>query len=239
MSKITRATMKIFGSSAGANQIEQFGSLANGTPVYQTPDNGGVAVTAIQALSNYLTGWFGGVVGANLPAIQDINAICYLYAYQLAYLMQAGVAEWDAGTTYFIGSIAQDGSGNLYTSLTNNNTGNALSSTANWRNISSAQNCVSINHSNSPYTMTSADNGKTFLFDSSTGNLQMNLPAPSANFNFKVVDVAGSISFYANQLTFHRNAAELFEGLAADYLGTAPWGTWNIATLGTNWILQG
>ncbi len=129
MSKITRETMLIFASSAGANQLEKFGSLAAGTPVYVNPDGAGVA--AIQSLSNYLEGWFGGVVGSNLPAMQDLNALCFLFAYQLAYLFQAGVPEWDAGTTYYTGSFVQV-SGTLFTSLQDSNTNHLVSDPSWW-----------------------------------------------------------------------------------------------------------
>jgi hypothetical protein len=133
MSKITRATALIFGSSAGANQLEQFGSLAAGLPVYLAPDNGGVAVTSIQALSNYLTGWFGGVVGSNAPSIQDLNALCYLFAYQIAYGFQSGIPEYDAGTTYYTGSFCNV-AGVVYQSLIDSNIGNTpASSTSDWK----------------------------------------------------------------------------------------------------------
>lgn len=126
MAKIARKTQKIFGSTAGFQQIAQFGSLAASAPVFTTdPD-------VIQALSNYLQGWYAAVIGANSPAIEDMNAVLFLYAYQLAYMMQEGVAEWDAGTTYYTGSLVNDGSGVLYISLTNNNTGNLLTDFANW-----------------------------------------------------------------------------------------------------------
>lgn len=117
MSKLTRETMLVFASEAGANQVEQFGSLAGGSPNY-TMD-----VAVIQALSAWLEGWFGGVVGSNLPAIQDLNAICYVFAYQLSYLFQAGIAEWDADTVYYENSFVQV-AGTVYTSLTDSNTGN-------------------------------------------------------------------------------------------------------------------
>lgn len=125
MSKILRETMKIFGSTAGADEIEQFGSLAEGSPVYTTD------IAVIQSLSNYLEGWFGGVVGANLPAIEDMNAIAYLYAYQLAYIFQAGVPEWDAGTTYYTNSIINSG-GVLFVSLQDNNINHAVTDPAWW-----------------------------------------------------------------------------------------------------------
>jgi hypothetical protein len=131
MSRLSRYTQQIFGSGAGSNQIAEFGSLAAASPA--TYSGTTITPTIVQSLSNYLSGWFGAVIGGNSPAIEDMNAICYLYAYQLAYVMQLGIAEWDAGTTYYVGSIAQDGTGNIYASLTNSNTNNALSSTANWK----------------------------------------------------------------------------------------------------------
>lgn len=126
MAKITRATQKIFGINSGFQEVAQFGSLANSSPNYTLDAN------LIQALGQFTDGWFAAVIGGNSPAIEDMNALCYLYAYQLAYVMQAGVPEWDAGTTYFIGSFASDGVGNLYYSLTDNNLNNVLTDSANW-----------------------------------------------------------------------------------------------------------
>lgn len=127
MAKITRKIAKIFGSSAGVNQIGTFGSLAAGSPAYTTDP------TVIQSLANYLTGWFGAVVGGNSPAIEDMNALCYLFAYQIAYVMQEGVPEWDATTTYYIGSLVNNGSGVIYVSLTDTNLNNALTDATKWR----------------------------------------------------------------------------------------------------------
>lgn len=127
MAKITREPMKVFGSAAGTDQIAQFGSLFAGAPAYSTDPS------TIQALSNYLTGWFAAAIGGNSPTIEDMNAICYLFAYQIAYLMQTGVPEWEAGTTYYIGSIVQDGLGNEYVSIADNNTNNATSDATKWK----------------------------------------------------------------------------------------------------------
>lgn len=126
MAKITREVAKIFGSTAGVNQIGQFGSLAAGSPAYST-DPG-----TIQNLSQWLSGWFEAVIGANSPAIEDMNAFCYVVAYQIAYLMQTGVAEWNSETTYYIGSLANDGLGNTFVSITDDNLNNALTDGANW-----------------------------------------------------------------------------------------------------------
>jgi hypothetical protein len=127
MSRLSRFTQLIFGSTAGADQIAQFGSLAAGSPVYTT------ALNTIQALGNYATGWFAGILGSNSPAIEDMNSLFYLITSQLAYLFQLGVPEWDAGTTYYVGSLVQNGGGNIYVSLTNGNLNNALSVTSAWQ----------------------------------------------------------------------------------------------------------
>lgn len=126
MAKIIRKVAKIFGSSSGALEVSEFGSLAAGLPVYSTDP------AVIQSLAQWLEGWFSAVVGANSPAIEDMNAFCYVMAYQISYLMQAGVAEWDATTTYYIGSMVNDG-GALYISKTDDNLNNVLTDTANWQ----------------------------------------------------------------------------------------------------------
>lgn len=131
MSRLARFTQKLFGSTAGTDQIAEYGSLAAGSP--QRYSGATITPAIVQALGNYLQGWNAAVVGLKSPAIEDMNALCYLFGYQLAYNMQAGIPEWDAGTTYYIGSIAQDGAGNIYSSKTDNNLNNALSSSANWQ----------------------------------------------------------------------------------------------------------
>lgn len=125
MAKLTRKTQRLFGSSAGANQIAQFGSFAANSPLFSSDP------AVIQSLSNFLTGWFGAAVGANSPAIEDMNGLFLVAFYQLAYLMQAGVAEYDTGTTYYTGSLAMS-AGQIYVSQVDNNTNNALSNRSFW-----------------------------------------------------------------------------------------------------------
>lgn len=125
MAKLTRVLQKIFGSTAGVNEIGKFGSLAAGSPVTTTDP------VVIQALSEFTDGWFSAVMGENSPAIEDVNAIDFLYSRQLAYLFQAGVAEWEVGTTYYTGSLVSS-AGAMYQSLVDNNTGNALTDATKW-----------------------------------------------------------------------------------------------------------
>ena len=61
MSKLTRYFQKVFGSTAAADKIGIFGSLAAGNPQYATTP------TQIQSLSNFLNGWSSAVIGNNSP----------------------------------------------------------------------------------------------------------------------------------------------------------------------------
>lgn len=124
--KLARVVQKIFGSSAGSDQRAVFGSLAAGAPAFSSDP------ATIQSLSNYLGGWFSAVIGGNSPAMEDMNSLQFLNSYQLAYGFQAGVPEWETNTEYFIGSFVSS-SGVLYVSKTDNNLGNAVTDTTNWK----------------------------------------------------------------------------------------------------------
>lgn len=197
MSKIARATQLIFGSNAGVNQIEQFGSLAAGSPVYTT------SIATIQALSNYLVGWFGGVVGANLPAIEDLNALCYLFAYQLAYIFQAGISEWDSGTTYYTNSFVQS-SGILYVSLVDTNLNNAVTDTTKWKLYNTNQ----ISVKTTTYVIVQTDD--VILADPTAGSFSVTLPAAASTSKGKRFTVK-NIATNGNQVTLTGNAAELID----------------------------
>lgn len=171
MSKITRSTAQIFGSNAGTNQMAQFGSLAAAAPL--TYNGSTITPAIVQALSNYLTGWFGAVVGGNSPAIEDMNALCYLFAYQIAYSMQAGVPEYDTGTTYYTGSLVNS-NGSIYVSLTNNNLNNALTSATNWRTL--PMNLVA---TVTAATYTATQLNDIILCNYPTGTCTVTLPAAS------------------------------------------------------------
>lgn len=137
MAKIIRKTAKIFGLSAGAvaGGLGEFGSFAASSPAYSTDP------AVIQSLSAWLSGWSSAIVGAESPAIEDMNGLCYVLAYQIAYGLQAGIPEYDSGTTYYIGSIVSSNGLNaltgtysvLYISIADSNTGNALTNPIYWK----------------------------------------------------------------------------------------------------------
>lgn len=125
MSKLSRVTQRIFGSSAISGEIGVFGSLAAAAPA-TTSDP-----AVVQSLANWLEGWFGAVLGGNSPAIEDMNGFCFVMAYQLAYLFQSGIPEWDAATSYYTGSMV-NAAGIIYISLVDNNLNHAVTDASKW-----------------------------------------------------------------------------------------------------------
>src|SRR6185312_11617670 len=130
MSKLTRYTQQLFGSTASTNQIAEFGSLAAGSPARYSGST--ITPAIVQTLGNFLSGWFTAVEGLYSPAIEDMNALFYLAFYQLCYLMQEGIPEWDSGTTYYTGSMVQS-SGVIYISLVDSNLNHAVTSGSFWK----------------------------------------------------------------------------------------------------------
>ena len=88
MTKIARKHQKLFATSVPVtNTIAQFGSLKAAAPAYSDdPDT-------IQALDAFDEGFASAVINNKAPTVQDMNGLFYLLTRQIAYLMQAGVAE--------------------------------------------------------------------------------------------------------------------------------------------------
>jgi hypothetical protein len=135
MPKIPRFLQKIFASNYEATpigQIAKFGSLAAGAALYTSDP------ATIQSLPAWLNGWSGATVGNKSPTFQDFNAFQYVVTRQLAYLLQAGIPEYDATTTYYIGSFCQV-AGVAYVSIADNSTGNAVTNPAYWSMYNNVQ----------------------------------------------------------------------------------------------------
>jgi hypothetical protein len=111
-----------FGSAAGTGDggIGVFGSAAADAPAHSTDPS------VVASLANWAGGWLSAVLAGNSPTVDDLNAPDYVFGYQLCYLLQEGLAEWDTDTEYLTGSLVQNGSGIVYVSLQDANTGNAL-----------------------------------------------------------------------------------------------------------------
>lgn len=135
MAKIIREKHKLFGLAGSSTNFAKFGSLVAAAPI-KSKD-----IATIQSLSAWDNGFQDSIFGANKDLLlEDLNAWCYEHSYQLANILQDGVSAWEVGTTYYIGSIVRrDGTFELYGSLVNNNTGNALPAQAdngNWKYLS-------------------------------------------------------------------------------------------------------
>ncbi len=230
MAKITVKAQKIFAADAGPTEIGVIGSLAAGTPTYDATKDPDL----LQALSNYLDGLYSTVVGSNSPAMQDINALYYLITRQLAYLYQTGIPEWNATTTYYIGSVVNNGTGVLFYSLVDDNLNQALTDTTKWRSFAyPAPVAVSASQA-----IVSTVSGIVYNVTTASAAVALTLPAAPVNgFTFTVKDVGGNLT--TNAITIVRAAAESIEGLAATYTCEANYGNWTFQFNGTNWYLIG
>jgi hypothetical protein len=130
MAKILRKLQKLFASNGTLAGV--FGSGQLGTKVKSTN------LDTLQGLSAWLNGWASSVLsGEKLPPLEEFNCMGYVFSQQIAYLLQEGVAEYLSTKEYHQNSIVKKaGTNELYSSLINTNTGNALPSQvsdANWQ----------------------------------------------------------------------------------------------------------
>ncbi|WP_299074725.1 hypothetical protein [uncultured Paraglaciecola sp.] len=140
MAKITRKLAKIFASNAGGSGVAEFGSTADGTPVFTTdPDD-------IQN-TGFEEGLAASVIAGTkqLPVLEEMNGLYNVLSRQIAYLFQeGGIAEYNTDTEYHQNSIVKKtGTYEIYGSKTNTNTGNALPSQAdntNWQYLGTLEN---------------------------------------------------------------------------------------------------
>ena len=126
MSKIARKTQTIFASSASNNGV--FGSGADGTKILSNDP------AVLMEKTAWAQGWLAATIGSSkFPCLEEFQALDYINTYQLTYIFQEGIPEYDSGTIYFQNSVVkQAGTFNLYGSIADNNQGNALSDTGHW-----------------------------------------------------------------------------------------------------------
>ena len=141
MAKLERITGKVFGETASPTddptlgpEIGQFGSALAGTYV------GTSDVATIQSLSAWSNGFIDAVTPTNqYPPLPEMTGFGKVLSYQSAYLLQEGVPEYDANTTYYLNSICKGINANdslvLYRSIKDDNLGNPLSDEASWEEL--------------------------------------------------------------------------------------------------------
>ena len=143
MAKLTRKTAKVFGATAstsGTNpDIGQFGSAKAGTYV------GTGDIDSIQALTAWSNGWIDAVTPTQqFPTLPEMTGVHKVLSYQEAYLLQEGVPEYDASTTYYVDSLCKGKNASnelvLFRSKTDDNIGNALTNTTHWEEFQLAAN---------------------------------------------------------------------------------------------------
>lgn len=125
MAKLTRKTAKIFGETASATgdanigpYIGQFGSAKVGTYLGTTD------IATIQALPAWSNGWVDAVTPTHqFPTLPEMTGVHKVLSYQEAYLLQQGIPEWDANTTYYADGFCSF-QGIIYKSLVDDNLNN-------------------------------------------------------------------------------------------------------------------
>lgn len=228
MSKLTRYFQKIFGSTAGTNEISEYGSKAAGIPARYSGST--ITPAIVQQLGEFDTGWKSATLGSYSPAMEDLNAVDYLWSYQFAYLFQQGIAEWQTDTVYYKGSVVQDASGTgfIYQSLTDNNSGNAVSSTANWKLLNSGFTTITA----STYTATTWDD---FIRADTTANaITITLPAVASvpigkRYTVKNIGATGYYTFLVG------SGSETIDGNNSYQTGLLQYDSVTVINTGTTW----
>jgi hypothetical protein len=126
MTNLTRKFQKLFAGNAINNG--QFGSLQSGTKITSADPE------VLQGIAAYENGWNDAVMSSEeLPALEELQGLQYKTDYQLSYLLNKGIPEWDILSEYFIGDIQREVAGTkIYQSITDNNIGNVLTDVVNW-----------------------------------------------------------------------------------------------------------
>lgn len=140
MAGLLRKTL--FNFAAGASNNGQFGSaqlgtkiLSNDPLVIQGTTGSGSTLAPSTAWED---GWLDAVIGGNnLPPLEEMQGVQYVHSYEISYILERGIPEYDGGTTYNTGDITRPaGSSQLYQSLINANVANSLPNAvtnANWK----------------------------------------------------------------------------------------------------------
>ncbi len=124
MARIVRKDQRIFAGSASNNG--QFGSAQAGTQVTSND------LDVLQQLDAWASGWNSATISSQrLPTLEEMQGIQYVLTSQVAYLFQEGIPEFLLAAEYHQNSIVKKpGTYELYGSIIDDNTGNALPSQA-------------------------------------------------------------------------------------------------------------
>ena len=133
MTNFTRKFLREFAEDNKNTNLQIYGSAAAATPATSSDPE------QLQSNENFKLGWRGATFpnasnSTFLPQIDEWSALNYISNYHLNYLLQKGLPEYNAQTTYYIGDLCRDLGGTiLYQSLTDDNVGNPLNDVVNWQ----------------------------------------------------------------------------------------------------------
>lgn len=210
MTKYTRLTGKVFGSSATATgnnpEIGQFGSALAGTY------NGTTDVSTIQSLPAWQKGFIGCVTpNTQFPPLPEMTGFGKVLSQQICYLLQQGVAEWDSGTTYYENNWCAY-QGKLYISKSDENLNHLPTNTTYWSQFTggSSRNLGEYVTSSLPLTDTTLHLADGSLLNSSdypelvshigsiyASSITANFGVPEQDANLSSIE-AGSVTYGNN-----------------------------------------
>lgn len=111
---LNRVYQKIFGKNANLSDLGVVGSHNNSNDQYSKD------IGILQSLANWETGMRAIVTSSDAPYLQDHNSLFYVITSQLAYLFQAGIAEWNSQTEYFANRSIVLKNGKIYIAIADN-----------------------------------------------------------------------------------------------------------------------
>ena len=169
MARLPRVTQQIFAGSATNNG--QFGSAQAAT------FNLTNVLATIMALPAWGEGWLAATIGGSkFPPLEEFQALEYVHSSQIAYVLQQGIPEYDAGTTYFMNNMcAKAGTFQIYGSVADNNTGNALTNPTYWQFLADLSNVGGASTGDiKPTLKNAADSGWLLAQDQVIGDATFN-----------------------------------------------------------------
>jgi hypothetical protein len=169
------------------------------------------------------------------PSIEDFDAFFFLATRQIAYLMQAGVAEWNMDTEYQVGSLAQDTTGNIYLSVTGPNIGTEeidIYDESRWSVMLSKKAVRNLAFTGN-YQVSSSD----FIISweiTATSSSGITLPAPTAQNVGRVIiiKILGSTASYPVVLS-SPNSTRIDGSLTLDMV---QYDVYEVVSFGTGWV---
>ena len=220
MAGITRATAQIF-STTGLTGTGGFGAGANGTTTTEAGSSNNLANIQEGTSGEWAGGWLGATLGGSkFPAVEDMNAVDNVFSTQIAYILERGIPEYDAGTTYQANDIVRGvGLTTLYASV-GSNVGNPLNNPTYWTFLcdlanlatnvftggtttgsANAQTLASV----SPTSGLTPSNGQTIIFTAgftNTGSATLAITSPSISATaIKKDSGSGLVNLVAGDIT--------------------------------------